>query len=62
LIVPAVLALRGFLFNLSLNKAPQRVADQRTQDEALQAYLGKMSELLIDEKLHEKPTDTTKCA
>jgi Pentapeptide repeats (8 copies) len=38
----------------ALNKATQRVADQRTQDEALQAYLGKMSELLIDEKLHEK--------
>jgi len=59
LIVPAVLALGGYLFTRSENQrsrdiagqqrtVDQEIADQRAQDEALQAYLDQMSQLLLD--------------
>jgi uncharacterized protein YjbI with pentapeptide repeats len=51
LIIPVVLALGGYLFNSSQNQATERAAERRAQDDALQAYLDKMSELLIDEQL-----------
>jgi uncharacterized protein YjbI with pentapeptide repeats len=50
LIVPAVLAIGGYLFNSSQNRATQAAADQRAQDEALQAYLKDMSDMLIPSK------------
>jgi uncharacterized protein YjbI with pentapeptide repeats len=60
LIVPAVLALGGFLFTRSENNRAQdiakrqravdlQVADQQRQDEALQAYLDHIGGLLLDE-------------
>jgi hypothetical protein len=52
LIVPAVPASAGFLFIRSQNKATRTATDTRGRDEALQAYLDKMSELLIDGQLH----------
>jgi uncharacterized protein YjbI with pentapeptide repeats len=54
LIVPVVLALGGYLFNWSLNQATEKATEERAQNEALQAYLDKMSELLIDGELHKK--------
>jgi uncharacterized protein YjbI with pentapeptide repeats len=62
LIVPFVLALGGYLFNESQNRATLDAAKERTQNEALQAYLDKMSELLIDRELHKKadPYDETR--
>jgi uncharacterized protein YjbI with pentapeptide repeats len=62
LIVPVVLALGGYLFTRSENHRTQDLAIQRARDEALQAYLDKMTELLIDKKLHEKrdPYDDTR--
>jgi hypothetical protein len=51
LIVPGVLAIGGYLFNSSQNRATQRAADQRGQDEALQAYLDHMSDLLLEKGL-----------
>lgn len=54
LIVPIVLALGGYMFTRSEARREQHLADQRAQDEALQAYLDKMSELLIDGGLHKK--------
>jgi len=62
LIVPAVLAIGGYLFNSSQNRATRAGAEKRAQDAALQAYLDKMSELLIDGKLHKKadPYDQTR--
>jgi uncharacterized protein YjbI with pentapeptide repeats len=54
LIVPIVLALGGYLFTRSEARRAQGLANQRAQDEALQAYLDKMSELLINKNLHEK--------
>jgi hypothetical protein len=53
LIVPAVLAAAGYLFTSSQNRATRRATDARARDVALQTYLDKMSELLIDGHLHE---------
>jgi hypothetical protein len=61
LFVPAVLALGGYLFTRSENHRTQKLADQRAQDdrdiannrrqdEALQAYLDQMSQLLTDKE------------
>jgi hypothetical protein len=50
LFVPAVLALGGYLFTRSENLRTQRIADDRRQDEALQAYLDQMSQLLTDKE------------
>jgi uncharacterized protein YjbI with pentapeptide repeats len=51
LIVPVVLAIGGYLFNSSQNRATQEATKRREQDEALQAYLDKIGELLLDNKL-----------
>ena len=37
LIVPAVLAIGGYLFNSSQNRATEAAADRRAQDDALQS-------------------------
>ena len=50
LIVPVVLAIGGYLFTRSENQATQRAAEQRAQDEALQAYLDGMAQLLTDKE------------
>jgi hypothetical protein len=50
LIVPSVLAVGGYLFTRSENRATQAAAERRAQDDALQAYLDHMSELLIPKK------------
>jgi hypothetical protein len=50
LIVPIVLAIGGYLFTRSENRATQAAAERRAQDEALQAYLNNMSEMLIPNK------------
>jgi hypothetical protein len=50
LIVPAVLAIGGYLFTRSENRATQAAAERRAQDEALQAYLDQMSAMLIPNK------------
>ena len=47
LIIPVVLALGGYLFTRSENRATQAAAEQRAQEEALQAYLNQMSDMLI---------------
>jgi len=65
LIVPAVIAVGGFLLNRTLREreleiAEQRtntdrqIADQRSKDAAVQAYFDQMAQLLTDDKL---PTD-----
>jgi uncharacterized protein YjbI with pentapeptide repeats len=51
LIVPAVLAIGGYLLSGAQNRATQAAAERRTQDEALQAYLDRMGQLLIDQDL-----------
>jgi hypothetical protein len=47
LIVPIVLAIGGYLFTRSENRSTQAAAERRAQDDALQAYLDNMSEMLI---------------
>jgi len=48
LIVPVVLAIGGYLFTRFENKATQAAAERRAQEEALQAYLEQMGQLLLD--------------
>jgi uncharacterized protein YjbI with pentapeptide repeats len=57
LIVPIVLALGGYLFTRSEARRAQDLANQRAQDEALQAYLDGMAQLLTDKDrpLHRAP-------
>jgi hypothetical protein len=52
LIVPLVLALGGYLFNRSENRATRGAAKQRARDEALQAYLDQMGQMLLDKERH----------
>jgi hypothetical protein len=47
---PIVLAIGGYLFTRSENRATQAAAERRAQDEVLQAYLDNMSDMLIPSK------------
>jgi len=69
LIVPLMLVAIGLVFSLQQDARQQRVEDQRAeaerdlaaqraQDEALQAYLNQMSQLLLDRKLLEAEQGT----
>jgi hypothetical protein len=51
LIVPAVIAGGGIWFNRQQRERELGIAERRAQDEALQAYLDKMTELLVVHKL-----------
>jgi hypothetical protein len=51
LIVPVVLAVGAYLFTRAENRRTQRIATQRAQDEALQAYLDYLSERILKEDL-----------
>lgn len=53
LVVPAVLAIGALLFNQSARQREQRIAEDQQKEEALQNYLDKMAELLLNEKLLE---------
>lgn len=50
LIVPVVLAVGGYLFNSSQNRATQRASERRARADALQAYLDHMSDMLTPKK------------
>src|SRR5829696_309696 len=51
LVVPAMLALVGFLLAAAQENIQQQAEESRAQDEALQAYLEGMGNLLLDEGL-----------
>jgi uncharacterized protein YjbI with pentapeptide repeats len=62
LIIPAVLAIGGYVFNLTVSRNEQKstqlrdrterqIALDSQQEAALQAYIDKMSELLLEKKL-----------
>ena len=69
LIIPAVLAVGGYLFNYTTSRNEQKasvlhnqtereIASDNQREAALQAYIDKMSELLLHEKLRESgPND-----
>jgi uncharacterized protein YjbI with pentapeptide repeats len=50
LVVPAVIAAAGLWFNAQQREREQQIANERAQDEALQAYLDGMSQLLTDKE------------
>jgi hypothetical protein len=59
LIVPVVLAIGGYLFTSSQNRATQAAAERRAQDDALQAYLDRIEQLVTDKDLlNERDTNT----
>ncbi len=58
LIVPAILAGGAYLLNKSVSQREQAATEQRTQETALQTYLDKMTELLLDEKLCESEVES----
>src|SRR5215204_3936154 len=69
LAIPVVLAAAGFWFTQQANhqqdlnekqraKAERDLAEQRAQDAALQAYLGQMGNLLLDEDLRASKEDS----
>jgi uncharacterized protein YjbI with pentapeptide repeats len=51
LIVPAAIAAGGVWFNQQQREREQDIAQQRAQDEALQAYLDQMGQLLLDKDM-----------
>src|SRR5450755_2744499 len=51
LIVPTVLIIGGALFNRTLDQTNREIALDKQQEDALQAYLDKMTELLLDKNL-----------
>ena len=48
LIIPAVIAGGGIWFNRQQQQRQLEIAERRAQDEALQAYLDRMGNLLLD--------------
>lgn len=58
LIVPTVLGSALLWFNYSQSSSEQEIAVERTREDALQAYLDRMSELLLKEKLGESAPDS----
>ena len=68
LIIPAVLAIAGYVFTLTTSENERRATEQRSRDErdttldnqreaALQDYIDKMSERLLEKKLRESQQD-----
>jgi hypothetical protein len=51
LVVPAVLAIGGYLFSSSQNRATQLATERRAQDDALHAYLDRIGQLVADKDL-----------
>ena len=51
LIIPTVLAVIAFLFSQAERKTERQIADDGQQEGAFQAYLGQMTELLLEKGL-----------
>jgi uncharacterized protein YjbI with pentapeptide repeats len=58
LIIPLVIAIGGYLFNLAVSRTEQQNTKENQREAALQAYIDKISELLLREHLDESPSDT----
>jgi len=57
LVVPIVLAVGGYLFTRAESRATQQATERRAQDEAVQAYLDYMGELLLEKNLRTSKDD-----
>jgi hypothetical protein len=53
LIIPAVLAVGGYLFNYTTSRTEREVTTDRQRQEALQTFIDKISELLLHEDLRD---------
>ena len=51
LIIPAVLAIGGYLFNFATSRTEREIASDRQREDALQAYIDNMSALLLEKDL-----------
>jgi hypothetical protein len=51
LVVPAALAIAGLLFTSSQQRAAQADAERRAQDQAVQDYLDRIGQLMIDKDM-----------
>src|SRR6266487_1438676 len=57
LIIPVVLVVGGFLLNNATSRTEREIALDKQREDALQAYIDSMSELLLHEKLRESGED-----
>src|SRR5215469_1736448 len=57
LIIPAVLAIGGYLFSLANSSTEQEIALNNQHEATLQDYLDKISELLLEKHLRKSPID-----
>src|SRR6266487_2206171 len=57
LIVPTVLVVGAFLFNLATSKTEQKIALDKQREDLLQIYLDRMSELLLKESSRTSQAD-----
>src|SRR5260370_24547584 len=57
LIIPVVLAVAVLLFNRSTASTEQTIALDKQREDLLQAYLDRMSELLLEKKLATSPSE-----
>ena len=58
-IIPAVLVVGGFLLNNTISRTEREIASDRQREEALQAYIDKMSAILLENDLN-KPVELEK--
>lgn len=57
LIIPAVIALGGYLFNYSTNRNERRLTVDNQQDATLKEYIDRMSELLLEKRLRKSKAE-----
>jgi uncharacterized protein YjbI with pentapeptide repeats len=57
LIIPAVLAVGGYLFNYTTSRTEREIASDRQCEDALQSYINSMSTLLLDKDLRQSNED-----
>ncbi len=57
ILIPAVLALRAFLFNRAELRREQAIALDNQRAAALQTYLDRMSDLLLEKNLRSSQPD-----
>jgi uncharacterized protein YjbI with pentapeptide repeats len=60
LVIPLVLAIFGFAFTWTQDRRAQAIEDQRTQGAAVQAYLDKMGDLMLQRDLGAKEESTAR--
>jgi hypothetical protein len=57
LIIPAVLAVGGYLYNFATSRTEREIALDKQREDALQAYISSMSALLLEKNLRKSGQD-----